>query len=208
MEEREDLVRPSVLRLWSRYYPGYDGRAFDQRLAQHLKPSSRVLEIGAGSGLRPQKAYDLRGKVSRYVGIDLDERVLNNPNQDESYVADASSLPFEGTSFDLVFSSMVAEHLEHPQLAFAEVARVLKPEGVFLFETPGRWYYPMLLARALPHGLRVALVGWAKVGRESDDVFPSFYRCNDHLSIQRWASRAGLEAKVEYRSIPPGYLKF
>ena len=69
---------------------------------------------------------------------------------DEAFVADAAALPFEDQSFDLVFHKMVAEHLDTPAAAIAETARILKPGGRLLFETPSRFYYAMLIANLTP----------------------------------------------------------
>lgn len=46
------------------------------------------------------------------------------------------SLPFANGSFDTILSSDVIEHLPDPQLAFAEMGRLLKPGGVLLLNTP------------------------------------------------------------------------
>ena len=43
---------------------------------------------------------------------------------------DATQMAFEDSSFDLVFSRAVFEHIAEPRLAFREVARVLRPGGV------------------------------------------------------------------------------
>jgi SAM-dependent methyltransferase len=83
-------------------------------------------------------------------GVDLDPRVLENQHLDEAFVADAAALPFEDQSFDLVFHKMVAEHLAEPAAAIAETASILKPGGRLLFETPSRFYYPMLIANLTP----------------------------------------------------------
>ena len=49
------------------------------------------------------------------------------------------ALTFADASFDLVISQDVFEHIEQPERAFREVARVLKPGGSHVFTIP---YYP------------------------------------------------------------------
>ena len=49
---------------------------------------------------------------------------------------DAEALTFEDDSLDLVISLDVMEHLDRPDLATAEIARVLRPGGAHLFTAP------------------------------------------------------------------------
>lgn len=45
-------------------------------------------------------------------------------------------LTFEDNSFDLFISQDVLEHIYHPDKAFREIARVLKPGGAHIFSVP------------------------------------------------------------------------
>ena len=47
-----------------------------------------------------------------------------------------TALPYDGGSFDLVAAFDVIEHVTDDQAVFAELGRVLKPEGVLLFSVP------------------------------------------------------------------------
>jgi ubiquinone/menaquinone biosynthesis C-methylase UbiE len=108
--------------------------------------------------------------------VNLDPRVLENAHLDEAFVADAAALPFEDRSFDLVFHKMVAEHLDKPAAAIAETARILKTGGRLLFETPSRFYYPMLLASVTPtsfHRYFVRRFGPGGRGRGLPDALPT-----------------------------------
>src|SRR6185436_772973 len=46
---------------------------------------------------------------------------------------------FADSSFDLVVTQDVLEHVLHPDRAFSEIARTLKPGGAHVFTVP--WYY-------------------------------------------------------------------
>jgi len=50
--------------------------------------------------------------------------------------ASAERLPFARGSFDVVIIKHIIEHLPHPELAIAELGRVLRPGGLLLFSTP------------------------------------------------------------------------
>jgi len=62
------------------------------------------------------------------------------------FVADGNRLPFPGAGFDLVMCNSVLHHLAQPQLLFAEVARLVKPDGAILIRDlrrPSRLAYPL-----------------------------------------------------------------
>jgi SAM-dependent methyltransferase len=55
------------------------------------------------------------------------------------------SLTFENGIFDLFITSDVFEHVMHPDKAFREIARVLKPGGMHIFTMP--WYPELEVTR-------------------------------------------------------------
>ena len=155
------------------WYSGYGARWDDEllrgKILAHLQPSSAVLDLGAGAGIVPQMNF--RGLAASVCGVDLDPRVIGNPFIDEGRVANAGSIPYDNDRFDLVFSDNVLEHLETPLQVFREVARVLKPGGVFLFKTPNKWHYVPAIARVTPHGFH-QYVNRLR-GRDEGDTFPN-----------------------------------
>ena len=200
---------PSVQALLSRYFPDYSPHRFAELLSRFMEPSFHVLEIGAGSGRNQQNHFDLRGRVARYIGIDPDPGVLNNPFLDEGFQASAESLPFPDQTFDLVFHNFVAEHFASPLACNREIARVLKPGGLLLFQTPSRFYYASVAARFMPHWFHELYVGRFGSGRSHGEVFPTFYRLNDATTIERQLHASGFSPhRIDYHSLPPGYLRF
>src|SRR5229473_5672331 len=129
----EGRLSDSVQRLWLRYYPVSRRARFKELLLRNIRPTDHVLEIGAGSGTANQNHFDLRGKVARYVGVDPDKSVLQNPHLDEAYSRTANSLPFPDETFDVAFHFDVAEHFEKPMGCHREIARGLKTGGLLLF---------------------------------------------------------------------------
>jgi SAM-dependent methyltransferase len=98
----------------------------------------RVVELGAGTGLNlvhypedvselllvepdPHMAAKLRKRVDL---LSLDAKVVQ---------ASAEELPFDDASVDTVVSTLVLCTVHNPHQALAEVARVLRPGGLFLF---------------------------------------------------------------------------
>jgi SAM-dependent methyltransferase len=74
-----ERASPAVRKLWLRYYADYRPEYFFELIVNRVHPSDHILEIGAGSGQNKQNHFDLRNRVSRYVGIDPDPAVLSNP---------------------------------------------------------------------------------------------------------------------------------
>ena len=95
----------------------------------------RVLEIGLGQGADGEQLIR-RGAV--YSGVDLTEESVKRVRMrfdlkelayDTVQQASVVSLPFQDHSFDIVYSHGVLHHVPEIQLASAEIARVLKPDG-------------------------------------------------------------------------------
>jgi SAM-dependent methyltransferase len=74
-----------------------------------------------------------------YVGIDFSPRVLARAlryHPAAYFRADLNRLPFPDASFDVAISLQALQYLERPEVALAEMARVLKPQGRLLLSLP------------------------------------------------------------------------
>jgi ubiquinone/menaquinone biosynthesis C-methylase UbiE len=100
----------------------------------------RALEIGAGTGyftlnlmraglIRSAVASDISPGMLQALSASADELGLTV----DAVACEASSLPFEDGSFDLVFGHAVLHHLPDLAGAFREFRRVLRPGGVVAF---------------------------------------------------------------------------
>ncbi len=82
--------------------------------------------------------------LARLVGLGLNERELKkNPRLSESIVQDLNlypELPLESNSFDAVVCTVSVEYLIDPLAVFAEVSRVLRPDGYFIVTFSNRWF--------------------------------------------------------------------
>ena len=104
----------------------------------------RVLEIGTGPGffaiLLCELGYDV-------TAIDLTPAMLDEAKKNAGDMADsirfmemnAEALDFEDASFDVVISRNLTWNLPHPDAAYAEWARVLRPGGLLL-NFDANWY--------------------------------------------------------------------
>ncbi len=109
-----------------------------------------VLEVGCGAA---QCSRWLARQGARVVGMDLSGGMLRRARQVDRSLgartpllqADAGRLPLADRSVDLACSAFGAvPFVEHPERVHAEVARVLRPGGrwVFAIGHPVRWAFP------------------------------------------------------------------
>jgi 2-polyprenyl-6-hydroxyphenyl methylase/3-demethylubiquinone-9 3-methyltransferase len=126
----------------------------------------KVLDVGCGGGFTSEFLAKRGAKV---WGIDQSAACIEAAkaharlsNLDIHYrVGMAEALPWEDSCFDVVVCVDVLEHVKDPRQAIAEIARVLKPGGLFCFDTVNRtvrsrlimlWLLENLL-RQIPPGI-------------------------------------------------------
>jgi len=141
------------------------------RLALGEEPPrfARSLEIGAGTGYFTLNLLGA-GLIGEAVATDLSQRMLDELEGSaarlgfrvETVRCDASRLPFEDGSFDLVFGHAVLHHLPDLDAAFREFRRLLRPGGTIAFCGEPSHYGDRLAA--LPkHAARVAAPLWRRL---------------------------------------------
>jgi len=89
--------------------------------------TARILDAGCGRCTLP-----LQGEV---VGVDLAQEMLDAERRVVQGTCHA--LPFRDASFDAAISRLVLMLVPHPELAFHELSRVLKPGGRLAFAVWG-----------------------------------------------------------------------
>ena len=100
-----------------------------------IPQGSKILDLGCGRGDFSQ-AFILSGmKVS---AVDLSDWVTENYENIDFKKCDFTkeNLPYETSSFDVIFSKSVIEHLYYPEKLFSEAKRILKPGGVIITMCP------------------------------------------------------------------------
>jgi SAM-dependent methyltransferase len=110
----------------------YEGIARD--VAALAPPGGRVLDVGCGPG---HVAAHLATRGLDVTGIDLDPGMIEQArrrlgSRATLAVADVAALPFEDASFDVVMSTLSMHHWADTPAGLAEIARVLRPDGVAL----------------------------------------------------------------------------
>ena len=105
-----------------------------QQLLAPLDGTERALDSGCGAGAL---AFALAPFVGSVVGLDLSAELIAAgrelaPANCELSVGDATALPFEYGSFDIVGCMRVLHHARRPELVVSELARVTRPGGRIL----------------------------------------------------------------------------
>lgn len=103
-------------------------------------PAGRVIDVGAGDGyLAGRLAARCREVVALEYepsGAALAHKMLADLPNVSVIEGSAYAIPFEQAAFDALLMADVIEHLNDPEKAAAEAARVLRDDGVALFTTP------------------------------------------------------------------------
>ena len=104
-----------------------------------LHAADHALDIGSGTGVVTFEAARVLGSEGRVVGLDRSEGMIaaaeakvreRGFNGRVRFVkGDAEALDFSDASFDVVLSLFVIMHFPHPDLALAQIYRVLRPGG-------------------------------------------------------------------------------
>ena len=140
-----------------------------------LKPGAIALEVGCGRGAGAHLILK-EFQLSRVYAMDLDVRMvrkaqdylaLRREEQVRLFVGNVFCLPLNPESLDAVFGFGVLHHVVDWRGALAEIARVLKPGGVYYIEELYPALYQNFLTRRillhpeedrfLSHDLRQAL---------------------------------------------------
>ncbi|WP_271273394.1 malonyl-ACP O-methyltransferase BioC [Aliamphritea hakodatensis] len=160
--------KQEVATSFSRAASSYDNYAkLQQQVGEQL-----LATVSAGTGQQVRQAVDLGCGTGYFIprlmdsfqpecltGIDLAPGMLSYAREHHAgenirwVCGDAEALPLAADSVDLIFSSLAIQWCENLPRLFAEVYRVLRPGGQFVFSTLG------------PESLCELRASWATVDR-------------------------------------------
>jgi ubiquinone/menaquinone biosynthesis C-methylase UbiE len=175
---------------------------YKEVLKSAVRAGGAWLELGCGRQIFPEYMSSSAGEERELVsscrlavGMDYSaEGLRRHRSLNNRLVGDIERLPFASNTFDIVSANMVMEHIQDPAAALAQIRRVLKPGGIFLFHTINSRNYAFWTARAVPQRLKNKLI-WVLEGRKEDDVFPVVYKFNSAAEIRSLVDRAGLSCE-------------
>ena len=117
----------------------FEPYAVDLAARLALRPLASVLEIAAGTGVVTRAMASALPDAVSILATDLNEPMINHASAlgtqrpVEWRQADAMALPFEDGTFDAVVCQFGVMFFPEKSKAYAEVRRVLRPGGVFVF---------------------------------------------------------------------------
>jgi SAM-dependent methyltransferase len=167
-----------------------DGRLFTSILSfieeNGIGDSGRLLNIGANQSLDVESQLPKKGFSCKVDRIDIDDCLVEHPNVGECHVCSVESMnDIPSNAYDLAFSRWVLEHVDDLDRAASEVARVLKPGGMFISSIPNPTALEYRVAKATPlwfHKLVRGGTGWH-----------TLYRYRNVADLSRIFRPAGLE---------------
>jgi len=193
----------------------YSQYAYEEVLEKSVGSNTRWLDLGCGHHILPewrnQQEQVLVKRCKSVTGLDYDLESLLKPSIISKKVrGEVSHLPFKNQSFDLVTANMVIEHLEHPEIEFTEVNRILAPGGRFIFHTPNAFGHPSIMTRMVPDRIKNQLA-YLLDGRPPGDIFKTHFKANTRKRIDALARANGFEvdeiklivSEAVFMAIPP-----
>jgi len=168
---------------------------YQDAVSAAMRLGSRWLDLGCGHQVFAEwmiaEERDVVSRAGFFAGIDVDvpgiraHRSLHNP-----VLGNLTALPFSDGSFDIVTANMVVEHLDQPLAVLAEVYRVLRPGGRFIFHTPNSKCFAMRVGSWLPQPAKNLLIGFFEA-RKEHDIFKTFYQMNTAPAVAALGAKAG-----------------
>lgn len=127
---------------------------------ERLKPNSRIFDMMSSwvSHLPEELEFE------HVEGHGLNEEELaRNPRLDHYFVQNLNQqqlLPLPDRSFDAVLNAVSVQYLQRPEAVFAEIYRILKPNGIAIISFSNRMFYQKAIHawREGSEGDRVELV--------------------------------------------------
>ena len=144
MSSSDKVFSGSIPDIYDEYLVPLIFQSYAEDMAKRVAATNphAVLETAAGSGVVTRALSQLLNEHARYVVTDLNQPMLDRaaarqqkPNNIEWQQANALALPFADGSFDTVCCQFGVMFFPDKVAGYRETLRVLKNDGIFVFNT-------------------------------------------------------------------------
>lgn len=166
-----------------------------EAIRRNIGYKAEILDMGCGAGFL---ANDLAAAGHKVTGIDLSTSSLKvAESRDHTHSVhyrqgDVYQVPFANESFDVVAAMDLLEHVSDPQRVIAEASRVLRPGGLFFFNTFNK----------NPLAWLVVIKGMEWFVKNTPDDYHVYSLFIEPKKLKLWLEDFGLET-TEIRGIRP-----
>ncbi|QWV95947.1 class I SAM-dependent methyltransferase [Geomonas nitrogeniifigens] len=169
---------------WEKTRPEH-GKLRAVKILHLLPPDGLHLDVGTGNG----DGTLVMAQYKKTVGVEYGQKSLQLAADKGLlvYQADARDLPFESNLFSSLTCLDVLEHIQDPEIAVREMARVLKDGGILILQTPKKEEFKERLL------LTVRRLGIIKQKQPYDSPLP-------HQTILQLLADAGFSILKESRT--------
>jgi 2-polyprenyl-6-hydroxyphenyl methylase/3-demethylubiquinone-9 3-methyltransferase len=128
------------------------GYALEVLKKLNIDPNGKTaLEVGSGGGILTEEICKMGFKTTGVEPADESLETARNHAKTEglSITYDKGTgeqLPYPDQSFDVIFCCDVLEHVRDLPKVISEISRVLKPNGVFIYDTLNRTFISKVVA--------------------------------------------------------------
>jgi SAM-dependent methyltransferase len=186
-----DSEKKDYLWLQIKEMPYFRGllRAVEARAYQDIILKEPILDLGCGDGHFASIAFDRPIDV----GIDPWSGPVKLAAKQGSYKQVinglGNQLPFPDEYFGSVVSNSVLEHIEDLDVVIKEVARVIKPNGIFIFCVPNHFFLENLSISTWFD--RIHLTGLGNLYRKFFNKISRHHHCDSPEVWEKRLSEAG-----------------
>lgn len=155
--------------------------------------TSRILNVGAGDSTKFEDRLASEGHLFTADRVDIDDCAVSRPYVGQSWRCSVESMrPVPASRYDVVFANYLLEHVRRLSACAAEIARVLKPGGIFVTTVPNTRAPEFMISRHTP----LAFHEWIRGGR----AWETEYAYDSLAELARHFIDAGLQGRELTRS--------
>lgn len=209
MQKYISKARVQCWKIYEKYYDKLSYKKHSDRyrdaIIPFLTPDACLLDAGCGTEMEFTREFFPKVRMAVGLDIELLKRSTHDPYAVQS---DLSRLPFKDSTFDIIITRSVLEHLFDPGTVFHEFEKLLKHNGVIVILTPNKYDYVSLIAIATPFKFHTWILS-KLLDRTESDTFPTFFRANSRKKILHYLKRNSLiPLDVVLFNQYPAYLMF